>query len=341
METEMKPTSLDPVFMKVTTDIAALRRKRNLTMSELRHAIGEVPFTTTYDFLRTLALDMVEKGKIAEAITIIDEYDTLVRRAIEEEEGNLLDVHAALLQILTALHIENNELEAAQETAAATLTLLSQEPKRKDEPFLAILATLLYDVAYLHSLRQEYKQSERELEKSLKLFERLARVNPERYGPAHIMAMNQTARVYQNRVKQADLLAQYQESTQRYLQMVNSGIEDSMGQLIDSLYTEGKTLADMGRHREAVTYFTRALKYLTKLSPEFDIQQLQMSIDLGESLLNLKATRDKGVHLLNTMLHKATKINATEEHRRIVDILLNARSRRLDILDIWHKVFPR
>ncbi len=41
------------------------------------------------------------------------------------------------------------------------------------------------------------------------------------------------------------------------------------------------------------------------------------------------------------MLHKATKINATDEHRRIVDILYNAKSSSLDILGLWHKVFPK
>ncbi len=341
----MKPTSLEPVFMPLTTDIAPLRRiaRRNYSMSELRHAIGEMPFTTVYDFLRAHALDHVEKGRTAEAIETIREFDALVERAIADEGGSLLDTHAASMQVLTALLIEQGDLDEAKVTAASTLTLLAQEPKRKDEPFLATLAALLYDVAYLHAERSEYKQAERELEKSMKLFERLAKVNPERYGPAHIMAMNATTTVYHNRKRQADTLARCQAATSTYLQMVNQGdmADDSLTKLIESLATEGRTLADMGRHREAITYFTRALKYLTRINPDFDLQQLELSIDLGESLLNDKGMRDKGIHLLNTMLHKATKINATEQHRRIVDILVNARSRRLDILDIWHKVFPR
>lgn len=339
----MKPTSLEPVFMNITTDISPLRKiaRRNYSMSELRHAIGQMPFTAVYDFLRAHALDMIEKGRTDEAIDTIRDFDALVERAITDEGGSLLDTHAAMMQVLTALLIEAGRLDEAKVTAAATLSLLAQEPKRKDEPFLATLATLLYDVAYLHAERSEFKQAERELEKSMKLFERLAKVNPERYGPAHIMAMNATTTVYRNRVKQANMLAHYQVATSTYLQMVNRGVDEAMTKLIDSLVTEGRTLADMGRHREAITYFTRALKYLTRLSPDFDIAQLDLSIDLGESLLNVKSTRDKGVHLLNTMLHKATKINADEQHRRIVDILVNARSRRLDILDIWHKVFPR
>ena len=121
----------------------------------------------------------------------------------------------------------------------------------------------------------------------------------------------------------------------------SSGVEDAAGRLVESLTSEGDTLAQMGRHREAVQYYTRALKYLTKLEAEFSLQQLRLSISLGESMLHIAAMRDKGVHLLNTMLHKATKINATEEHRRIVDILYNAKSRSLDILGLWHKVFPK
>lgn len=41
------------------------------------------------------------------------------------------------------------------------------------------------------------------------------------------------------------------------------------------------------------------------------------------------------------MLHKATRLGADEQHRRIVGILLNANTRRLDILGLWHKLFPR
>lgn len=196
-------------------------------------------------------------------------------------------------------------------------------------------------MALLHSSRGEYKQAERELEKALKVFERLARINPDRYGPAHILAQTAASSIYRSRLRQANLLAHYQVATTTYLEQVNAGIEDATVHLIESLHTEGRTLAQMGRHREAIQYLSRALKYHTRIAPEMDLAQLAMSIDLGESLLNVKATRDKGIHLLNTLLHKATKLGAETEHRRIVDILFNAKSRKLDILGIWHKVFPK
>ncbi len=226
-------------------------------------------------------------------------------------------------------------------SAASTLTLLSQEAKRKDEPFLQILGALLYDIAFLHTRRKEYKQAERELSKALKIYERLAKTNPERYATPHVMALNATTATYRNRVKQAELLAHYQVATSTYLQLVNSGVGEATGRLVDSIKSEGDTLAQMGRHREAMQYYTRALKYLTKIEPEFTLKQLQLSISLGEAMLRVNAMKEKGIHLLNTMLHKATKINATEEHRQIVDILFNARSSSLDILGLWHKVFPK
>lgn len=338
----MKATSLEPVFLTTTTDIAPLRTlfRRSRAMAQVRHAIGETDFNTAYDFFRLIAIEMVERGEIDRAIKGIVDIDALIMRA-GDESGHLLNIHAALMQILTSLHIENNDLTQATSTAAATLNLLSQEPRRKDEPFLEILAALLYDIAFLHVESNEFKQAERELEKSLKIFERLAKNNPARYGSAHIMALNASTSVYRSRVKQAELLAHYQAATSAYLQMVGEGIGDATSRLIESLLTEGRTLADMGRHREAVQYFTRALKYSTRLSSDFTREQLEMSIDLGESMLQIPAMRDKGIHLLNTMLHKATKINAVEDHRRIVDILVNAKSRSLDILSLWHKIFPR
>lgn len=338
----MKAISLEPVFAAPTTDISSLRSmwRRNRSMSELRHAIGEVEFETAYDFLRATAIEMVDRGEIDRAIAGLEEIDALITRS-GEDDRHLLDIHSALMQILTALFIEKGDMDSAMSTAASTLSLLAQEPKRKDEPFMAILGMLLYDIAFLHTERKEYKQAERELSKSLKIFERLAKSKPERYASPHVMALNAATATYRNRVKQAELLAHYQAATSAYLQLVNSGISEATGRLVDSIISEGDTLAQMGRHREAMQYYTRAMKYLTKIESDFSLRQLRLSISLGEAMLRVNTMKDKGIHLLNTMLHKATKIGASDEHRRIVDILFNAKSSSLDILGLWHKVFPK
>jgi hypothetical protein len=173
------------------------------------------------------------------------------------------------------------------------------------------------------------------------IFERLARLNPDRYGPAHMMSVNAATQIYRSRERQTAALANAHEATAAYLTDAAAGVEGAAMLLIDSLAQEGRTLAKMSRQREAVQYFTRALKYLAKLQPDFGLQHLELSIDLGEALLEVKATREKGVHLLNTMLHKATKLNADDQHRRIVEILYNAKHGSIDILSFWHKLFPR
>ena len=123
--------------------------------------------------------------------------------------------------------------------------------------------------------------------------------------------------------------------------MIDEGIEDAGLRLVETLTAEGRTLAKMSRQREAIQYFTRALKYLQRIQPEFNRLHLELSIDLGEALLSIKTSREKGVHLLNTMLYKANKINADDLHRRIVDILLNDKNATLGIFNFWHKLFPR
>ena len=314
--------------------------RRNVSTSEIRRFVEETPFNTAYDMLRTQVAEKLQGDDAANVVAELREVMEVLSNS-EIAENRALIMKAAIMQILTAACIVREDCTEAKSSAASALNLLAQEPKRKDEPFLTVFGALLYDVASLHGRVKEFKQAERAIEKSLKIFERLSRENPDRYGSALIMVQTALTNVDGNRKHQAELLTQYQAATSEYLKMLGEGVEGAATRLVDSLFDEGQMLAKMGRHREAIQYFSRALKYLTRNNPPFDLRQLEMSIALGESLLNVAVTRDKGIHLLNTMLHKATKINANDAHRLIVDILLNAKSRNLDILGFWHKVFPR
>lgn len=341
----MKPLSLEPVFLPATADTTHIRArlKKVRDPEDSISALLGTDFDTAYDMLRTTAAAGTAADEAAQVTSTLAEMDSVLSAADSEWENDSqrIILHAAILQILTALHIEQNSLDDAAVTAARALSLLARDPKRKDTPFLQVLGCLLYDISHLHGERGEFKQAEREVEKSIKVFERLAKTNPDRYASPHVMALNGATSVYRNRVKQAELLAHYQAATSSYLQMLNSGVEDAAARLVESLTAEGDTLARMGRHREAIQYYSRALKYLTRLEPAFTLHQLRLSIALGKSMLSVSAMREKGVHLLNTMLHKATKINALDEHRLIVDALYHAKSRSLDILSLWHKVFPK
>lgn len=338
----MTGTSLEPIFITATADTSTLAKltQGNLNMTILRHAVEELPFNSVYDFIRSSAHRLCTENRTQEAIDRIIEFDTAATRH-GQQSGKLLDIHAALMQAITAIYISDHRVDEALTSAASTLTLLAQEPRRKDEPFLSVLASLLYDIALIHFGLSQYRQAEREIEKSMKIFQRLAKSNPERYSSAVTLAMNASTQVFRSREKQTKMLAEYHEATETYLRQTGEGVEGAGMRLVESIAEEGRTLVKMNRQREAVQYFTRALRYLTKIDPTFNRLQLQLSIDLGEALLAIKGSREKGIHLLNTMLYKATKIGANDEHRQIVDILLNAKNNSLDIFGFWHKLFPR
>ena len=290
--------------------------------------------------MRSAALDMANRGMTDKAVGYISDFDEMLTRAGDSNIRSL-DIHAAMMQIKSALLAMAGDFDEALSTAAATLRLLAQEPKRKDEPFLSVLASLLYDIALIHNERGEYKQAERSLEKSTKLFDRLARIDAARYGAPHILSVSAVTTVYRSRSKQAEALAAIQEQTAKYIEEVQSGAEDATVKLIDALAEEGRTLAKMGKNREAIQYFSKAMRSLTRIEPDLTMRGLEISVDLGIALLSQKATREKGVHLLNTMLHKATKLRASDQYERICEALSHDKEGTFDILSIWHKIFPR
>ncbi len=339
----MKPLSIEPVFAVIDESHRSREAAGDVELrpERLYAMIPDHSFTELYDMMRLQVCAMIEADNADAAVRRLVRLDEMID-SDTEKSTHLLNVHAAVKQLLTAVYIETEQCDAALRCAAATLSLLAANPRRKDEPFLSVLASLLYDIAFLHSSRDEYKQAERELEKSMRILDKLARLNPGRYGSPYIMALNATTTVYRNRERQAELLAGYQAATNTYLEMVKSGVADATERLIDSLETEGETLSRMGRYREAIQFYMRAIKLLTKIEPSATtMRQLKLSIELGDAMMHIESMRDKAIHLLNTMLHKATKLNAAEEHRRIVDILAESRTRSLDILSLWHKIFPK
>lgn len=332
---------LDQLTIPVTTDISRLvdLESADCPLTELRDAIAKVDFRTAYDFFRAVAQRLTTEGDADRAVSRIAGIDSILGEP--EQSGEPTDMHLALMQVMTSIHAGCHNYDQATDIAAKALGLMAQSPKRKDEPFLSVLASLLYDIARIHYARSEFRQAERDIEKSVRIFERLVKVSPQSYESARITAVNAATIITRSRQKQIEMLAAFHETVNDSLRQVNAGADEALSGLIDSLVKEGETLVKMGRHREGIQYYSRALRYLTRIEPEFTPRQLELSVALGQTLLLSPQTREKGIHLLNTMLHKATRLRLPDEHRRIVDILVNARERTLDILGIWHKLFPR
>lgn len=244
-------------------------------------------------------------------------------------------------QLATSLLLAHNQPDTAIDYAADAVTFLAEEPRRKDEAFLEVLGSLLYDIALIHAERNEYKPAERSLNKSIKIFERLAVMAPERYSSAHAFAVKAVTSAFKSRIKQANLLAHYQVATSLYAELAMDGASEATSMLVDSLALEGTTLQKMGKYRESLQYLAKALRFLTKMEPEFTSRHLRMSIDLGKSLINVRGSHSKGVHLLNTLLQKAVKLKAKAEIEEIKCLLDNDSMNKLNVLRLWYRFFPR
>lgn len=334
--------NIEPIFLELSCDcaISAALIKGRVRLAKIKKQLGDIDFIAAYDICREIIRLLVEEGRALEALEAIETFEAVLYRR-GDESGKLADLHAGILQIKTGLLIYLGETDKALATASSCLNMLAQDVKRRDEPFLSVLAALLYDIARLNISRGKYRQAEREIEKSAKIYERLARISPNRYGQAHILAVSAATKANMSKVKQAEMLAALHQASDVYLQAMNNGVENAAVKLVESLEQEGRTLMQMGKEREAVQYFTRALKYLSKIEPELTEHQLELSMQLGQALLRVKGSKDKGIHLLNTLLHKASRLKADEIHKKIVDILYNAGNHGSDILAFWHKIFPR
>lgn len=308
------------------------------TLERLHDVLSSASTDELIEMFRQHPSTAIQDSDLEKAVTQLQVIDAVAEQ-LHPDEAN--DIHSAYLQRLTTLMILNGDHEKALDAAADALRILVQEPRRRDERFLSCLALLLYDIAYLHCCNNEYKQAERAISKSLRIFERLAKEKPSAYGAAHLLATNASTRIYSSRLDQANLLAHYQVATTTYLSMLNQGMKDAGRLLVESLRNEGDTLMKMGKTREAIQFYTRAIKYHTKLNPDFSRETLLLSVKLGEALIQSDKNRQKGVHLLNTMLQKALKMDdkATAEQ---IDLLLQRDSTKwYDIFALWHKLFPR
>ncbi len=85
----MKSISLEPVFMPPTTDVGPLRSriKKSRGGIEIIKALEESPFDISYDHMRTLAAESMEKGELDKAVTAFTELSSKIDEITEQEIG--------------------------------------------------------------------------------------------------------------------------------------------------------------------------------------------------------------------------------------------------------------
>lgn len=250
-------------------------------------------------------------------------------------------LHSAWLWLAQmALHIQAKDYTTALTDAENALTTLSGVIGRRSEAFLAIVASLIFNLARLHHATGDSSKASKELIRAQQLFERLVKKNEAKFSALLIHSVEASTSIIKSRQQQLHVFAQYQSMTETYTTMLQDGEKaaEALQNLVDSLANEGEIMLQMGNGRNAVKYYTRALRYQKKLSKNMGLRELQLSLGLARGLMKIINRRAAAEQLLNSLLPLARQLNANEEERIITD-LLNNKNKNFNIMNLLKTIF--
>ena len=202
---------------------------------------------------------------------------------------------------LAKMSVELRRQDYAEATAAAenSLRALDAVEVKKGEDLLALLAALLYNLAYMHFFTRAHHRAAKELTKAQQLYERLAKKNEARFSEMLIVSIEASTKIFQSRQKQMNVLAHYQNQEQLLSSSLSEGAVGALESLVDTLRGEGDILLDMGNPRAAVKYYTKALRYQKKTGEQLGLKELQISISMADALMRLINRRAAAEKLLS------------------------------------------
>ena len=220
-----------------------------------------------------------------------------------------------------------------------TLKLLAaMETDRSHPDFIAIVAGVIYNLAMVHHKVGENIKAEKELLRAQKLLEKLAKKDKQRFGSSIVVAIEASTTIFNSRLKQMNVLAHYQVTTDLYLDKANKGITQAINDLVKSLQQEGDLHLKIGNYRDAVKYYTKAIRYQKKITDKMGEWELRMSINLARALLQIKNRQSTGEQLLKSLLPLAERLDAVSEKNEI-QALLEHKGKSFDFLSFVKKWF--
>lgn len=220
-----------------------------------------------------------------------------------------------------------------------TLKLLAaMETDRSHPDFIAIVAGVIYNLAMVHHKVGENIKAEKELMRAQKLLEKLAKKDKQRFGSSIVVAIEASTTIFNSRLKQMNVLAHYQVTTDLYLDKANKGITQAINDLVKSLQQEGDLHLKIGNYRDAVKYYTKAIRYQKKITDKMGEWELRMSINLARALLQIKNRQSTGEQLLKSLLPLAERLDAVSEKNEI-QALLEHKGKSFDFLSFVKKWF--
>lgn len=281
---------------------------------------------------------LITQKRDLEAEQVIEEfiYD-------DQRMQQLPELYAAWLWLARmALLIDSGNASLSLGAAENALLVLSGHQGKKSEDFHAIVAAMLFNLSLAHHDMGDNSRASKELTKTHQLLERLAKRNEARFSAMLLMAVEASTEVIKSKTKQMNVLAHYQSASELYMSELNSGdanaTRTAMSNLVGTLGKEGDIMLEMGNSRNAVKYYTKALRYQKKLGEKMGHRELLLSIGLAKALMRLINRRAAAEQLLRSLLPLAQRLDATAQVNEIQD-LLNNKNKNTNIMTLLKSIF--
>jgi len=331
----MKPLLIDASFPKLGSDITVAKAQISTIGKQpdleglSREAVLEVHLWQVLYF--------INNGRSAEAAPLID---TLV---FDESYSDMPALYVSWLWLARmSIFVANSDFMLALGAAENALTQMVDITNKKKEDFLAILASLLYNLAAVHNSLGDSARAKKELTKCQKLFERLVKKNERRFSPMLLYAIEASTSILTSKAQQMEVLKHYDDEVKLYTGMLNNGdskrTREALINLVNSLKKEGDIMLEMGNGRNAAKYYTKALRYQKKVSTHMGHKELVLSIGLAKALNKVVNRRESAEQLLESLQPLAKRLNATNELIEIEN-MLNNKNKNTNIMSLLKSIF--
>ena len=241
------------------------------------------------------------------------------------------------------LLIADSAWQLALGSAENALQQLSSIKGKKSEDYMALLVAILYNLAMVHNATGDNSRATKELTKAQQLLERLVKKNEARFSATLLYAVEASTDIITSRTKQMNVLAHYQTIIDaNTVALTTAGSESdarrALMELVDTLRKEGEIMLLMGNSRNAVKYYTKALRYQKKLNEPLGMRDLTLSIGLAKALMRLINRRAAAEQLLTSLLPLARRLGAANEASEIEN-LLNSKTKNYNIMTLLKGIF--
>lgn len=331
----MKPLLIEASFPKLYSDITVAKAQID-TLGKQPDLEG-MSREAVLDVNLWNVLHLINSGRSDEAAPLID---TLV---FDESYSDMPILHVSWLWLARmTIFIANDDYMLALGAAENALIRMADITSKKKEDFLAILASLLYNLASVHNSLGDSARAKKELTKCQKLFERLVKKNERRFSPMLLYAVEASTDIISSKAQLMEVLKHYDDEVKLYTGMLNNGdskkTRDALINLVNSLKKEGDVMMEMGNGRNAAKYYTKALRYQKKVSSNMGHKELVLSIGLAKALNKVANRRESAEQLLQSLQPLAKRLNATNEQIEIEN-LLNNKSKNTNIMALLKSLF--